>query len=353
MSLNRRLMMAQREGTIAADSDPIAEQAAEWIVLLTAGNQVERARNQEAFEAWKRADRRHAEAAASMEHLLAGVQSLRLKTSGHTDVARRALDASLSRVSMRRRTRNLVMSMALVLALAFPAWHVLQTYPPGVLLADLRTATGETQDRVLGDGTRVALQNASAVNFHYDERHRRVELLQGEIFVDVAKDPSRPFEVETEHAVIRALGTRFVVRKDADSTLLTMLESKVAVKPVDASENAEKAIIVAGQRIRIDAAGLGEPKQIDAESAEAVWKYRRLVVMERPLPEVLDELGHYRSGVLRYDRASIADIRVSAVLPLDDTNEALRLLHGSFPQLRIRTLTPYLVMVDVAKPAEQ
>jgi transmembrane sensor len=34
------------------------------------------------------------------------------------------------------------------------------------------------------------------------------------------------------------------------------------------------------------------------------------------------------------------------VLPLDDTDRALQLLMSSFPELRIRTLTPWLVLVD-------
>jgi transmembrane sensor len=40
---------------------------------------------------------------------------------------------------------------------------------------------------------------------------------------------------------------------------------------------------------------------------------------------------------------------VSAVLPLDDTDRALHLLLTNFPQLRIRTVSRYLVLVDVPK----
>lgn len=70
------------------------------------------------------------------------------------------------------------------------------------------------------------------------------------------------------------------------------------------------------------------------------------MVNDRPLSEVLDELARQRPGRIQYDRARIDGIRVSAVLPLDDTDRALQLLVANFPQLRVRTLTPYLVLVD-------
>jgi len=38
-------------------------------------------------------------------------------------------------------------------------------------------------------------------------------------------------------------------------------------------------------------------------------------------------------------------------LPLDDTDKALQLLIDNFPQLRIRMLTRYLVMVDAPASA--
>lgn len=65
------------------------------------------------------------------------------------------------------------------------------------------------------------------------------------------------------------------------------------------------------------------------------------------MPEVLDALARYRPGIISYDRAALASIKVTALLPLDDTGRALSLLASSFPGLRVRTLSPYLVRVDM------
>lgn len=73
--------------------------------------------------------------------------------------------------------------------------------------------------------------------------------------------------------------------------------------------------------------------------------HRRLVANDRPLPDVLDELGRHRGGLVRYRRGDVEGLRVTAVLPLDDTDQALRLLLAEFPQLRMHTLTPWLVLI--------
>ena len=72
-----------------------------------------------------------------------------------------------------------------------------------------------------------------------------------------------------------------------------------------------------------------------------------MVVQDAALPDVLDELARQRKGILRYDRAALANIRVSAVLPLGDTDQALRLLSASH-HLQLTRMTPWLVSVSLA-----
>ncbi|MDR7375817.1 ferric-dicitrate binding protein FerR (iron transport regulator) [Rhodoferax ferrireducens] len=170
-------------------------------------------------------------------------------------------------------------------------------------------------------------------------------LLQGEILVEVAPDAQRPFVVETAQGRIRALGTRFSVESQPDSTLLTMLESSVWVQTAAQTGN-EGTAIEAGQRVRIRADGLGPAEAVDVRSVQDAWKFHQLVARDQPLPEVLDALNRHRPGRIVYDRAQLQDIRMLAVLPLDDTDRALQLLTDSLPALRVRRLTPYLVLVD-------
>ncbi len=316
-------------------ADIAAEQAARWIVRLSADDPAERDTAQAGFAAWKAADPLHASAAAGMENLLRQLSAVREPAGGDHRPARAALAAIAP-----KRPRQLAAASAVAVLLLTGALLIGER--PAYLLADLRSPTGQWSTHTLADGSRLTLASGSAVNLRFNAGERHVELVRGDILVDVAKDAQRPFIVDSKQAAIRALGTRFTVRSEDGATILSMLESTVMAQVPQ-----HPAVVVqAGQRTRITDDGIGPLTSIDAASVQDAWRARQLVVDDLPLAEVLDELARHRPGQLHYDRAQIAGIRVAAVLPLDDTDKALQLLIDNFPQLRIRMLTRYLVMVD-------
>jgi len=331
----------------ATDNDALAAQAAHWIVQLSSDDAATRRDAREALDAWKRADPRHAAAAAGMERLLGQVHAVR--ESGTAGAGNAALAAVLTRQGKRSRVKQYAAGLALACALAVPAWLTLQAYPPAYLMADVRAGTGQWNTQTLSDGTRITLNSASAVNLRFDASRRAVELLQGEILVDVAKDATRPFLIETRDGSMMAVGTRFVVSREASSTLLTVLESKVSVQTTDQrrASTADATLVQAGQAVRIRPDGVGPVTAVDARSVEDAWKQHRLFADDRPLAEVLDILSRHRPGHIDYDVASIGHIRISAVLPLDDSDRALQLLAANLPGLRVRTFTPWWVSVDM------
>lgn len=331
----------------------LSEQAAELVVALTADTPRERAAARAALDAWKAADPLQAQAAERMEHLLSQLEDVQRIGAGDSRPARAALHAALAphandAAKTRRRGARIATAAMLALSLSGAAWLGLRHYPPALLTADLRAGTGEWRLHTLSDGSRLTLNSGSAVTLDYSARQRAVRLVQGEVLVDVARDSARPFIVQTDEGSIRALGTRFVVRRIDGATELSMLESKTAVQSAAqlARHSQDSLVVSAGQRLRLSADALGSLERIDAGSIADAWRLHQLVVQDRPLPEVLDELARHRPGALRYDRKQLEGIRVTAVLPLDDTSRALHLLLASFPQLRIRTVTPYLVLID-------
>ena len=320
-------------------ADIAAEQAARWIVQLSADDPAERDTAQAGFAAWKAADPLHASAAAGMENLLRQLSAVREPAGGDHRPARAAL-AAIAPDRPRRRLRQLAAASAVAVLVLTGALLIGER--PAYLLADLRSPTGQWSTHTLADGSQITLAGNSAVNVRFNAGERHVELVRGDILVDVAKDARRPFFVDSGQAAIRALGTRFTVRSEDGATILSMLESTVLAQVPQ-----HPAVVVqAGQRTRITDDGVGALTSIDAASVHDAWRARQLVVDDLPLAEVLDELARHRPGQLHYDRAQIAGIRVAAVLPLDDTDKALQLLIDNFPQLRIRMLTRYLVMVD-------
>ncbi|MFT4266592.1 MAG: FecR domain-containing protein [Xenophilus sp.] len=333
---------------MAPSDDALAEQAAQWIVRLTDGDEAERRRARSEFEAWKRADPRHAAAARGMEGFVGQVHAVRDRAAGQTRPARAALDASFAEGRRRQRVRTIGTVLTVACLLTVPGWMLLRAWPASYLLADMRTATGQWETRTLADGTHITLNSASAVNLRYDARRRVVELVQGEILVDVAGDASRPFVVETVDGSIQALGTRFVVDRQAGATVLEMIASRTLVRTAVqlAAGDGPAVAVGAGERVRITRNAVTPAGAVDPRTLSDVWQRHQLVASDQPLPDVLDELSRHRPGRIQYDRGQLQGIHVNAVLPLDDTDRALKLLMTSFPELRIRTVTPWLVLVD-------
>ncbi|SDG84201.1 FecR family protein [Duganella sp. OV458] len=321
--------------SVSAEQSRIAEQAAEWIISLSADDAGSRPELRAGFEAWKRQDPRHAAVAQRMETMLG-------QLAAHDSRPARAALAGAGRISRKQRTVRIVATLMVALAVGTVALGLPITQP-SLMLADIRTGAGEWHTRVMPDGSRIVLSSGSAVDLHFTREQRVVRLLRGEVMVDVARDPSRPFVVQTDDGSIRALGTRFTVERVTHGTDLAMLESKTEVRALDQQS---PTIVKAGEQVRFTRGAVGPVAAVDTVSVADAWRDRQLVVQGRPLSEVLEQLARHRRGIIQYDERQIAGMRVSAVLPLDDTDRALHLLLNSFPTLRIRTITSYVVLVD-------
>ncbi|WP_313520058.1 FecR domain-containing protein, partial [Pseudomonas sp.] len=192
-------------------------------------------------------------------------------------------------------------------------------------LADEVTASGEQRDVELPDHTRIRLNSRSALDVAFDARERRVILRSGEVLVETAHGDQRPFIVQTAEGDLRALGTRFLVRREAEGTRLIVLKSAVAAHP---ARGDEERIIGEGQQVLMGNAWLGasQPAPVAADA----WSRGMLVVEEMPLGRLLERLGEYRHGHLGLD-PSLENLRITGSFPLNDSDLALAALPPSLP----------------------
>lgn len=323
--------------------DAIAEQAARWVVRLSSDDAAEREVAQRELAAWMRQSPAHEAAVRGMRLVVDRMHDLRGAAAPAAAPARAGFEAAFAHVG-KRRTSRMLFAIGAALIVAAAGWMTLQVYPAAYLMADVRSVTGEWRVQSLEDGSRVTLAGDSAVNLRFDRQRRELELVQGQVLIEVAKDALRPFVVRTREARLTALGTRFAVDRHDGVTKLAMIESRVRVEAAGAAPT--RALVVqAGQRVAVSAQGVGSIAAVDPGQVEDAWKFHQLAVRDQPLADVLDQLNRHRPGRIFYDEAVLAGIRMTVVLPLDDTDRALRLLAESVPGLTLRFATPYLVWV--------
>lgn len=295
----------------------ILDEAISWQLRLGSGDA--RPDDEAAFAHWHAAHSEHARAWSQLGMLDRSLSGAAPKA------ARNALLRSPREARQKvRRLASTGLSLLLVGALMLGVGN--RYMPVRYAFSDLLTGTGEQRELRLPDNTLLQLNSRTAVDVRFDAEQRRIVLLSGEIMVETAHGDSRPFIVETRDGRLRALGTRFLVERDGDDgTLLSVLQSAVAARP---EQRSDEKVIAQGQHVRVRPDGLG-PVESNSATADA-WTHGMLVVDNVRLADLVERLARYQPGYLGVDPA-VADLRITGSFPLRNIDLALSSLEPSLP----------------------
>lgn len=325
--------------------DPLLEEAMDWLLRLqTAPDDAALAA---ACESWARRDAAHGRAWARATRswaLVGEVPPVHVaQWSAHP-----AVDGPLPATLTRRRQggraapgRRRLAGLALGAAAACLAVAVL---PDAVLRLRADQATGTEIRRVtLADGTVIHLAPRSAIATHYTATTRRVTLLAGEAFFEVAPAPDRPFIVSAEGLEVRVIGTAFDLRLTDDQLEVAVQHGHVRLF-YDRATPPLEADLAAGERMRV-ALGDGTAMRGRLPPAEvAGWRDGVLFVQDATVAEVVDMLRRYHAGWVLLRDEKLAARRVTGLYDLRDIGRALRALvqpHGG----QVREVTPLLYIM--------
>lgn len=309
------------------------EAAVDWFARLQAEDVTDAERA--AFEAWKAADPAHTEAYQKLEALWGRPEFATAASRAGSEQP----VAPVTRLSpkSRRKARPLAAAVAAVLLCA-AALGFLNDIRLS-LQADHRTGTGERERIELADGSSLTLNSRSAVRLDMAADHRRVHLLAGEVYFDVATDPNRPFEVVGAEASVHVLGTAFAVQEADGRTVVTVRHGAVRV----AAGGTGSTPMVTGQRISAAGGQLGARTQVEPARALA-WLEGRLVFRQRPLGEVLNQLARYHSGWIVVANDRLRGIEVSGNYRLTDPVAIVESLAAATSAQLIRVSDALLIL---------
>ena len=175
-------------------------------------------------------------------------------------------------------------------------------------------AIGEVRSETLVDGSVLQINTDSQVQVHYSENVRKLRLLRGEAHFEVAPDKHWPFEVYAGGSRVKAVGTAFAVRLQAEVVNVIVTEGKVdlatqAEAPPETNTHvpldqrtpiplesfgtlAEGEGVVFTQEINnLQLRNLAE-KEITRKLA---WREGYLIFQGEPLSLVVEELNRYQT----------------------------------------------------------
>ncbi|ATY31569.1 FecR family protein [Sphingomonas psychrotolerans] len=212
-------------------------------------------------------------------------------------------------VARRRVAAMASLACALLICVLSLSWYLSPTV--------YRTGVGERRVLALADGTRVTLNTGSELQVFRQGSERRSTLVSGEAMFDVAHDPEHPFVVEAAGRYVRALGTSFIVRNDAQRLDVTLLTGSVDVGSI-ANAATRPVRLTPGERYRgtgTSAPSLDRPK-LDMVTA---WRHGELVLDQTPLPEAVAEMNRYSSRPIVLQGPELARLRLSGVFQTSDS----------------------------------
>ena len=204
------------------------------------------------------------------------------------------------------------------------------------------TEVGEQRLVRLTDGSRLRVDTDSQLRVRMRRDQRLIELVRGQAFFEVAHDPSRPFIVRSNGTSVRAIGTRFDVRRGKDGVQVILLDGKVRV---ESAASGKSWTLAPGEEIR-PSAPAPAPRAIDAAAATS-WTSGRLVFQNQPLQSAIDQVNRYSDTKVVLGEASLAKTTVSGSFETGDTEAfvgAVKDLYG----LKITSRTPKEIRLEPA-----
>ena len=294
----------------------VLDQAVAWAVKLHSGTA--RPEDYEAFAAWRAREPMHEQA---WQQIQAVDDELRSIPHGSNRVACRTLAQVCHNRSV---TRRGVLRMAVLAAVAGGAGLLLRA-APWQQRAVYASPPGSRRSIVLDDGSRLLITGSTCLDAIFSPRHRVIRLKQGEVYIETGEDAAslmgrRTFRVETAHASLEALGTRFDVRAMADQTRLHVVEGTVAARLAHG-----RVIFRSGDTALIDMERnlLSRVDHLDHDPM--AWTRGTIVAKRMRLDDFAAEFNRHHGAEVRI-AGQAADLHISGVFQLDGPDAPERAL---------------------------
>lgn len=191
----------------------------------------------------------------------------------------------------------------------------------------LQTELGEWRTVQLADGTQLRIGPDSLLSLSFGDDHRNVRLIRGEARFKVAKDPSRPFFVQSEMVGVLAVGTEFRVSRWGGEDIVAVTEGNVAlyrdgrdavhgavsVAPARVAEATGGVGLAAGEQVSVTPGTRSAPvtKQKVNMDYELAWADGWLVYENRTIGELVGELNRRNRTKIVVTDATLASRRLA------------------------------------------
>ncbi len=224
----------------------------------------------------------------------------------------------------------------------------------GTMALHFMTGHGEQLTHRLADGSVLHLNTDSAVTIQYGRTERLVTLTSGEASFEVGHEPERPFRVLAGSAQVVAVGTKFDVRLEHKTTVVTVVQGRVAVGPPSMSAKRDMDLIEsppirfvelgADRQLRL-ISGEWPPALVAVDSQRVTaWLHRQISFDHEPLERVAAEYNRCAPKPIQITTPALRTLLISGIFATDGPEELIAFLR-SLKGVRVK-ITPTQIRVS-------
>jgi transmembrane sensor len=190
-----------------------------------------------------------------------------------------------------------------------------------------QTMTDQQEEVTLPDGSTVWL-NANTHFEYTDGADTRTVKLIGEAFFEVAKNPERPFVIETQHTTTRVLGTSFNIRAypEEKTTEIIVATGLVAFQAAEKEETLQLEPGKAG--VFDESTAQLALKEADVANAKA-WQTKTLRFADTKMNNVREVLERYYHKTIIIENEAILDCRFSGTYDQPELQTLIEIMEFS------------------------
>jgi transmembrane sensor len=172
----------------------------------------------------------------------------------------------------------------------------------------------------LADGSNVELNTDTVLRAEVTNRERSVTLVKGEAYFQIQHDPDHPFSVTVARRRIVDLGTKFLVRLNANRVEVALVEGRARIEAADATMQARAVELRPGDLAVATVDSMSVSKKTVHELADDLgWRRGVLVFHHMELADAVAEFNRYNNVKFIVVGPSIARLEIVGIFPANDT----------------------------------
>jgi Fe2+-dicitrate sensor, membrane component len=186
----------------------------------------------------------------------------------------------------------------------------------------------------LSDGTKVWLNHDSKLTYphEFSGDFRKIELT-GEGYFEVAHNPQKPFIVEANGMIVKAVGTSFNVKAYPDgSDFETTLETgKVLVQKKEDSSESKVCSMVPGQHLSVNLESSQYTLKSETSFKYVAWKEGKMVFDNDRLDVVAEQLSRWYNVKIILKDTKISSLTYKATFVDESLSQILEMMEVVMP----------------------